>query len=212
MSSTEIVRIGQGSEFGKLAKFPETIEELPGYFAGANLADGNRFRNFKQTADILVNELDRMAGLSRSNETETQFIPFNPVKSKFDPETAGFLDVMEDQDSFKLHDSDKQVESQALVDMTYHLTQAEELFDTRQKGTGYVVMHGSHDDSHVYFIENYLADVKGGYMIWSVASGIPEAVLCAEQAWHAEKEKEIFRKLVEEGLKDLPVIELEQAA
>jgi len=212
MSSTEIVRIGQDSEFGKPARFPKTIEDLPGYFAGTNLADSDRFRNFKQTADILMSEMDRMAGLSKSNETETKFIPFNPVKSKFDPESTGFLDVMEDQGAYKLHGSDKQVESQALVDMTYHLTQAEELFDTRQRGTGYVVMHANYNDSHIYFIENYLADEKGDYMLWSIASGIPEAVLSAEQAWHREKERDIFRKLVEEGLKDLPVIELEEAA
>jgi hypothetical protein len=139
----------------------------------------------------------------------------NPAKSAFHVTDSNFLGMEKDHNVYKVLDEDKAEESQAFMDLTYHLTQSKELFDTRRPGSlnpdGFVLMKANHNNESVFFIENHMCKDEETYMLWSVASGIPEIVLEAQQGRQAEAlEAKILGQAVLRDLQHLDEVDWEQ--
>ncbi|MBX4201862.1 hypothetical protein KW803_03145 [Candidatus Saccharibacteria bacterium] len=206
MSSKEIVRIGQGFEQFSMIPLPKTITDLPDYFEEKERADGS-FIGFEGPAESLVSRLDGMAESSRINESNGSLIAFNPALSKYDQSMAGYLDRKLDPRPFLLYDFDNSTDSQAFIDLAYHLTKAEEIYDTRHEGEGYVVARFQHQETDLYFIEHHSRDLRGANMMWAVNSVVPEEVYEAELQRRVIAEQQSFEQIVMAGLRDILVLD-----
>jgi hypothetical protein len=215
MSSTEIVLVKDLEELEKSVPIPETIYELPLFFAEKQKINPARFTHFDIAANRLIAKLDEMSGLSRVDETQVSLIPVNPGRSQYVHDYPHFLDPTKDLETYKIPEEDKSIESKAFVEMSYYLTGAEDWLDTRWPGTanpdGFVVKRAEYNGGIVFFVENHAHMNDESYMLWGVASGIPEPAL--EAQWARERQVAEARELgrvVTQDLSHLDEIDIER--
>lgn len=192
--------------FGMMENDPENRPAFKGYGALA--------KNLEQALDTVTT----------SEAPETILLPLKP-KADLNGRSVGDMPEHEQLAAYmaakkeRLYEEEQLAASQALILLAYKALRAECLEPVsvidEETGRGDVVMHGIHNEKHVYFIEHHDSDEYGNYMTWTVATEVPSDLSrtpqTEEQPFLTTSQREELRHDVFDDISQLPTALVDEA-
>jgi hypothetical protein len=196
--------------FRQMESDPNSKDTFAGY---RGLAESLRhtFENFVPTDDL-------------------EDVQFNQLKLKPRPDLAGqnVAEMSEDDQIAalraaqreRLYEGEGLAGSQALVLLTYKMTEAQPIHDSVDKtGSGDVILHGKLNAKHIYFVEHYgYDDGLGRYMSVALATNMPWELIpdpieteVEEKPFLTTNQANDMKRDVFETLVELPTAEVDEA-